>query len=104
MMLPLQFQNNRFDFVWPIKLLRWYAIIFFQVLQVAVFKLYLMALDCQVREGMTASWRCWIARWDYVVGSCRTARWDRVGTGCGSFLAVHAVPCSCLTGSNMVIP
>ena len=34
--------------MWPIKVLRWYAIIFFQVLQVAVFKLYLMALDCQV--------------------------------------------------------
>ena len=44
----MQFQNNRFDFVWPIKLLRWYAVVFFQVLQVAVFKLFLMTLDCQV--------------------------------------------------------
>ena len=63
----LQFQNNRFDFVWPIKVLRWYAIIFFQVLQVAVFKLYLMALDCQVgpcgrSEDMSAS-SCWNARY-----------------------------------------
>lgn len=47
----MQFQNNRFDYVWPIVFLRWYAVIFFQVLQVAVFKLFLMALDCQVRTG-----------------------------------------------------
>ena len=43
-----QFKNNRFDFVFPIVFLRWYAAIFFQVLQILVLKLFLMPLDCQV--------------------------------------------------------
>ena len=46
--IGVQFQNNRFDYVWPIALLRWYAVVFFQILQVAVFKLFLVTLDCQV--------------------------------------------------------
>jgi hypothetical protein len=40
------FQNNRFDYVWPIKVLRWYSTIFFQVLDVMSFTLFLMTLDC----------------------------------------------------------
>ena len=32
----------------PIKLLRWYSILFFQVLEVASMTLFLMTLDCNV--------------------------------------------------------
>lgn len=46
-MVGKSFQNNRFDYVWPIKVLRWYSTIFFQVLDVMSFTLFLMSLDCQ---------------------------------------------------------
>ncbi|GFH10267.1 uncharacterized protein HaLaN_05549, partial [Haematococcus lacustris] len=38
---------RRFDYVWPITLLRWYGNIFFQVLDIASMSLFLIALDCQ---------------------------------------------------------
>ncbi|KAJ9519321.1 hypothetical protein QJQ45_023109, partial [Haematococcus lacustris] len=41
------FRNSRFDYVWPITLLRWYGNIFFQVLDIASMSLFLIALDCQ---------------------------------------------------------
>ncbi|KAG2430820.1 hypothetical protein HXX76_009796 [Chlamydomonas incerta] len=42
-----QFSNNRFDQVWPIVFLRWFGLIFYQVLDVATLTLLLAALDCQ---------------------------------------------------------
>ena len=41
------FRNSRFDHVWPIVLLRYYSLIFFQLLEVASISFFLIALDCQ---------------------------------------------------------
>jgi hypothetical protein len=41
------FQNNRFNYVWPIVFLRWFANIFYQMLDIMSLTLFLMALDCQ---------------------------------------------------------
>jgi hypothetical protein len=41
------FTNNRFQFVWPIVFLRWFASVFFQILDIMTLTLFLMALDCQ---------------------------------------------------------
>jgi ABC-type spermidine/putrescine transport system permease subunit II len=43
----ISFQQNRFDYVWPIVVLRWFSKIFFQMLDIMSVSLFLMALDCQ---------------------------------------------------------
>ncbi len=40
------FKNQQFDYVWPITFLRWFGVIFFQMLDVASMTMFLMALDC----------------------------------------------------------
>ncbi|KAG2425298.1 hypothetical protein HXX76_013879 [Chlamydomonas incerta] len=40
------FSNNRFEYVWPIQFLRWFGLIFYQVLDIATLTLLLVALDC----------------------------------------------------------
>ncbi|PNH12265.1 Tiny macrocysts protein B [Tetrabaena socialis] len=40
------FSNNRFEFVWPIQFLRWFGLIFYQVLDIATLTLLLVTLDC----------------------------------------------------------
>ncbi|GLC70645.1 hypothetical protein PLESTF_001017600 [Pleodorina starrii] len=40
------FSNNRFEYVWPIRFLRWFGLIFYQVLDIATLTLLLVALDC----------------------------------------------------------
>jgi hypothetical protein len=41
------FTENRFNYVWPIVFLRWFANIFYQMLDIMSLTLFLMALDCQ---------------------------------------------------------
>ncbi|KXZ43615.1 hypothetical protein GPECTOR_85g345 [Gonium pectorale] len=40
------FSNNRFEHVWPIQFLRWFGLIFYQVLDIATLTLLLVTLDC----------------------------------------------------------
>ncbi|PNH12261.1 Tiny macrocysts protein B [Tetrabaena socialis] len=40
------FSNNRFEVVWPIQFLRWFGLIFYQVLDIASLTLLLVTLDC----------------------------------------------------------
>jgi ABC-type spermidine/putrescine transport system permease subunit II len=40
------FKNSRFDYVWPITVLRWYGKIFFQILDIASMSVFLVAMDC----------------------------------------------------------
>ncbi|KAL6762973.1 hypothetical protein V8C86DRAFT_516282 [Haematococcus lacustris] len=41
------FQNNRFEYVWPIVFLRIFGKIFYQILDIMSVSLFLIALDCQ---------------------------------------------------------
>ncbi|GAX78754.1 hypothetical protein CEUSTIGMA_g6191.t1 [Chlamydomonas eustigma] len=41
------FKKKQFDHVWPITFLRWFGVIFFQMLDIASMTLFLMTLDCQ---------------------------------------------------------
>lgn len=43
----MQFSRKRFDHVWPITFLRWFGVIFFQVLDITSMAFFMMALDCQ---------------------------------------------------------
>ncbi|KAG2488179.1 hypothetical protein HYH03_013320 [Edaphochlamys debaryana] len=40
------FSQNRFEYVWPIQFLRWFGLIFYQVLDIATLTLLLVTLDC----------------------------------------------------------
>ncbi|KAG2454201.1 hypothetical protein HYH02_001236 [Chlamydomonas schloesseri] len=51
MWVAYQFSNNRFDQVWPIAFLRWFGLIFFQVLDIATLTLLLGTLDCHYMGG-----------------------------------------------------
>jgi hypothetical protein len=42
-----QFSRKRFDHVWPITFLRWFGVIFFQVLDITSMAFFMMVLDCQ---------------------------------------------------------
>ncbi|EFJ49581.1 hypothetical protein VOLCADRAFT_89940 [Volvox carteri f. nagariensis] len=44
------FSNNRFEYVWPIQFLRWFGLIFYQILDIATLTLLLVALDCDYFE------------------------------------------------------
>lgn len=46
--VAISFRNNKFEFVWPILFLKYFADIFFQILDVASLSLFLITLDCQV--------------------------------------------------------
>ncbi|GAX73364.1 hypothetical protein CEUSTIGMA_g817.t1 [Chlamydomonas eustigma] len=41
------FKNQVFDYVWPITFLRWFGVIFFQMLDILSMTFFLMTLDCQ---------------------------------------------------------
>ncbi|GAX73363.1 hypothetical protein CEUSTIGMA_g816.t1 [Chlamydomonas eustigma] len=40
-------QNQSFDYVWPITFLRWFGVVFFQMLDIVSMTFFLMTLDCQ---------------------------------------------------------
>ncbi|KAG2445524.1 hypothetical protein HXX76_000139 [Chlamydomonas incerta] len=63
-----QYANNRTDQAWPIVFLRWFGLIFYQVLDVASLTLLLVALDCmyfdvpkdvQFHNQLFPSEMCW---------------------------------------------
>ncbi|KAG2501688.1 hypothetical protein HYH03_000190 [Edaphochlamys debaryana] len=62
------FSQNRFEYVWPIQFLRWFGLIFYQILDIATLTLLLVTLDCnyfgvpeavQYRNQEFPDIKCW---------------------------------------------